>query len=105
METGTYITVGNEHEFLSQLGRVVQIGDREIAVFRTSDHQWFALENKSPHPKGGPLAEAIVSGHYIYDPLHDWKIELSTGLVQAPDKGQVRIYPVRAMDGKVEVGV
>ncbi|VTR55382.1 nitrite reductase [NAD(P)H], small subunit [Actinobacillus pleuropneumoniae] len=48
METGTYITVGNEHEFLSQLGRVVQIGDREIAVFRTSDHQWFALENKKP---------------------------------------------------------
>ncbi|MCT1397516.1 nitrite reductase [Paenibacillus sp. LC231] len=105
METERFITVGNENDFLSQLGRVVHLGDREIAVFRTSDHQWFALDNQSPHPKGGPLSEAIVSGHYIYDPLYDWKIELSTGLVQAPDQGQVRVYPIRAVDGKVEVAV
>ena len=33
METERFITVGNENDFLSQLGRVVHLGDREIAVF------------------------------------------------------------------------
>lgn len=103
METKHYIPVGTEDDFMLQLGKVVRLGERELAIFRTSDDLWFALDNKSPHPKGGPLSEAIVSGHYIYDPLYDWKIELSTGLVQAPDEGQVQVYPVRVVNGEVEV--
>lgn len=105
METKPYIPVGTKSDFMHQLGRVVRLGNREIAIFRTSDDQWFALDNQSPHPKGGPLSEAIVSGHYIYDPLYDWRIELSTGLVQAPDEGQVQVYPIRVINGEVEVCV
>lgn len=93
MATQTY-TIGTVQDFLLQIGRVVVAGNVELAVFRTSDGAIYALENRSPHPKGGPLAEGIVSGHFLYDPLYDWKIDLRTGEVQAPDQGSVVTYPV-----------
>lgn len=98
LTTQAYV-VGTVQDFLMQIGRVVIAGNVELAVFRTSDGGIYALENKSPHPKGGPLAEGIVSGHYLYDPLYDWKIDLRTGEVQAPDQGQVVTYPV-TFDGE-----
>ncbi|KGE18021.1 nitrite reductase small subunit NirD [Paenibacillus wynnii] len=90
--------VGTVQDFLLQIGRVVIAGNVELAIFRTSDGTVYALENSSPHPKGGPLAEGMVSGYYLYDPLYDWKIDLRTGDVQAPDHGRVLTYPV-TIDG------
>lgn len=96
-----FYSVGALDEFLVQIGRVVEVGGRHIAVFRLSDGRVFAALNKNPHPKGGPLAEGIVSGHYLYDPLYDWKIDLTTGLVQAPDTGRAEMVPVKVEDGQV----
>ncbi len=96
-----FTSVGAVDHFLVQIGRVVEIGGRQIAVFRLSDDRIFAAVNKNPHPKGGPLAEGIVSGHYLYDPLYDWKIDLTTGLVQAPDQGQAQMLPVKIENGQV----
>lgn len=92
-------TIGTVQDFLPQIGRVVVAGNVELAVFRTSDGAVYAIENRNPHPKGGPLAEGIVSGYYLYDPLYDWKIDLRTGEVQAPDHGRVQTYPV-ILDGE-----
>jgi nitrite reductase (NADH) small subunit len=38
--------------------------------------------------------EGIVSGKYVFCPLHDWKIDLKDGRVQAPDHGCVQSYEV-----------
>ncbi|GBK64144.1 MAG: nitrite reductase small subunit NirD [Paenibacillus macerans] len=101
MSKEAFFPVGHVEQFLPQIGRVVEAGGRELAVFRLSDGRIFAALNQNPHPKGGPLAEGIVSGHYLYDPLYDWKIDLTTGLVQAPDSGQVPMFPVKVEDGQV----
>ncbi|WPP42270.1 nitrite reductase small subunit NirD [Paenibacillus hunanensis] len=103
--TQTFYQAGTLDEFLSRIGRVIILEGREIAVFRTSDDHVFALENRNPHPKGGPIAEGIVSGHILYDPLYDWQIDLSTGMVQAPDEGQVRTFPVKVEQGMVWIGL
>lgn len=100
-DNNTYYPVGEQNQFLAQIGRVVELDGQQIAVFRLSDNRIFALANKSPHPKGGPLAEGIVSGHYLYDPLYDWKIDLITGLVQAPDSGTVDTFPVKVEGDQV----
>ncbi|AIQ42611.1 MULTISPECIES: nitrite reductase small subunit NirD [Paenibacillus] len=97
--------VGAADDFMLQIGRVVNAGEVELAIFRTSDGAFYAVENHSPHPKGGPLAEGIVSGYYLYDPLHDWKIDLRTGEVQAPDRGQAVVHPVVVEDGVVKVSL
>jgi nitrite reductase (NADH) small subunit len=100
-----YYTVGHVDDFAVRIGRTIHLEERDIAVFRTSDGRWFALDNKSPHRKGGTLTEGIVSGHDLYDPLYDWKISLETGKVYAPDIGQVRIYPVWIQGSEVQIGL
>ncbi|WP_068616861.1 nitrite reductase small subunit NirD [Paenibacillus tuaregi] len=97
----TFIPVGNVNDFPDRIGRTVVVGGKEIAIFLTSVGEMYAIDNRNPHPKGGPMAEGIVSGFYLYDPLYDWKIDLRTGLVQAPDQGQVQTYPVMVKDGIV----
>lgn len=104
-EKANYASIGPIEEFPVGLGREVRMGNVQIAVFRTSDGNLYALENRTPHAKGGTLAEAIVSGHYIYCPIRDLKISLETGLVQAPDTGQVRTFAIRAVDGIVEIAL
>ncbi len=97
--------IGRLAEFPRGLGREVRIADRNVAVFRTTDDGLFALENRTPHPKGGPLAEGMVSGHYVYCPLRDWKIDLMDGRVQEPDSGQVCTYPVTIVGEEVLIGL
>ncbi|WP_370639065.1 hypothetical protein [Cohnella sp. REN36] len=63
----------------------------------------FALENRTPHAKGGTLAEAILSGHYIYCPIRDLKICLETGEAQAPDTGLAHTFEVRTTNDIVNV--
>ena len=65
----------------------------------------YALENQSPGPRGGTIAEGIISGDVLFDPICDWKIGLADGLVHAPDTGQVRVYPVQVLEDEVRIGL
>ena len=62
--------------------------------------QVFALRDRCPH-KGGPLSQGIVYGTSVACPLHDWVIDLDTGLAVAPDEGCAARFPVRVESGKV----
>ena len=75
-----------------------------IAVFRTMDDKVYATEDRCPH-KGGPLSQGIVHGGAVTCPLHSQVIALDTGLVQGPDEGRVRTFPVRvdAASGALEL--
>ena len=87
----TKILVGSIHELPERLGKTVRVGEKEIAVFRLSNGSVRAIENRCPH-KGGVLTEGIVSGEFVFCPMHDWKISLNDGNVQAPDTGCVKTY-------------
>ena len=96
-----YVAIGKPTDFPQGLGRQVRIGKEDLAVFHTTSGDVYALENRTPHRKGGSLAEAIVSGHFIYCPLRDLKINLKDGMVQEPDTGQVRAFHVKVEAGTV----
>lgn len=87
------VIIGHHTEISERRARVVHVGGVEIAVFKLSDGGFRAIENLCPH-KNGKLSEGIVCDHHVYCPLHDWKIDLNDGLVQAPDEGCVRAYQV-----------
>jgi nitrite reductase (NADH) small subunit len=74
-------------------GRRVASSLGELALFRLSDGTVRALLNRCPH-RGGSLAEGIVSGDFVFCTQHDWKICLSDGQAQAPDKGCVQYFAV-----------
>ena len=75
---------------------------RTIAIFRTASDNVFALHDQCPH-KGGPLSQGIVFGESVACPLHNWCIDLKTGTAAAPDEGCVERFPVRVVDGEVEL--
>ncbi|ALC92886.1 nitrite reductase [Bacillus sp. FJAT-18017] len=77
-----------------RIGQVFKIDGEEIVLFRLSNGEVRAVENSSPHPKGGTLADGLVSGEFVFCPVYDWKISLVDGKVQAPDVGQVKTFTI-----------
>ncbi|NHC40304.1 nitrite reductase small subunit NirD [Bacillus sp. MM2020_1] len=94
LQTLTRIPVANYSNIKVRSGYSLKIDDTEIALFKVTSGEVYAVENRSPHPKGGVLSEGLVSGEYVYCPVYDWKISLKNGKVQAPDEGQVRTFKV-----------
>jgi nitrite reductase (NADH) small subunit len=88
-------------EEIPKLGaRVVRRFEGDIAVFRTSEDEVFALRDKCPH-KGGPLSQGIVYGKRVACPLHNWSINLDDGSVVEPDVGCAHRYPCKVEEGVV----
>jgi nitrite reductase (NADH) small subunit len=77
----------------------------DIAVFRTGDSTIFALRDICPH-KGGPLSQGIVHGHAVSCPLHNWCIDLKSGMAMGADKdkGSTPVVPVQVHEGRILVG-
>ncbi|MDQ0200444.1 nitrite reductase (NADH) small subunit [Neobacillus ginsengisoli] len=96
------IKVATINELPKNLGKTVKIGSLELALFRLANGEIRAIENRCPH-KGGVLAEGMISGEHVYCPMHDWKINLLDGKVQAPDIGCVKTYETEILNEDVIV--
>ncbi|MDQ7074718.1 MAG: nitrite reductase small subunit NirD [Gammaproteobacteria bacterium] len=82
--------------------RVVNKGDLKIAVFRGSDDQVYAIRDACPH-KQGPLSQGIMHGNSVTCPLHNWKIDLTSGKALGVDEGCANLFPVRVEAGQVQL--
>jgi len=88
-------------EEINALGsRIVNGPKGDIAIFRTSDDEVFALDDRCPH-KGGPLSQGLIYGKRVACPLHNWQIDLASGEAQAPDVGCAHHHPARVENGRV----
>ena len=96
------VKVAHISELEPLIGKKVIVGDLQIGLFLTEEGDIRAINNVCPH-KQGPLSEGTVSGHYVYCPLHDQKIDMNTGLVQSPDTGCVEVYQAVIHDGDVYI--
>ncbi|MBB6734850.1 nitrite reductase small subunit NirD [Cohnella zeiphila] len=85
------VLVGNIADIDVKGARTIRLEGTEIAIFRLSDGQVKALENRCPH-KNGKLSEGMVCGTAVHCPLHDWKIDLRSGNVYEPDDGCVATF-------------
>ena len=89
------------HDIPSQgARRVARPQGLEVALFRTSGDEVFALLDRCPH-KGGPLSQGMVYGKSVACPLHNWSIGLCNGQAAAPDEGCTPSFQVRVEDGAV----
>lgn len=90
---------------INPLGSRVVAGPKgDIAIFRASDDQVFALDDRCPH-KGGPLSQGLIYGKRVACPLHNWQIELESGEAVAPNQGCAHRHPVRVENGRVLLGL
>ena len=80
--------------------RVARAQGMDVAVFRSSANQVFALLDRCPH-KGGPLSQGIVFGETVACPLHNITIGLADGCARAPDEGCTPKFACRVDAGQV----
>ncbi len=95
-----WIEIGMLNDIPRLGARVVTGKDHDIAIFRTADDKIFAIKDECPH-KQGPLSQGIVHGNKVACPLHDWKIQLDSGVAVAPDEGCAATYPIKMEGNKI----
>ena len=96
-----WVMVATADEVLPGAAICAPAGDGEVAVFNL-DGELVAVEARCLH-RGGALAEGHVSDGVVTCPLHWWRYDLRTGeRLGAPDL-RLACYPVRMLDGRIEV--
>lgn len=76
----------------------------DVAVFR-ADGQFYAISNACSHD-GNEIASGCVNGTEITCPRHSARFCLKTGKVLSPPAYEdLTTYPVRVVDGRLEVFV
>ena len=99
----SWIRIAPSEQIPPREGRRVVIGGRELALFNLGD-RFAAVDNRCPH-KGGPLCDGIVAGAAVVCPLHAYKVNLETGVVERPADANAcaRMYDTRVEDDVVMV--
>lgn len=80
--------------------RVARAQGLDVAVFRNTSNEVFALLDRCPH-KGGPLSQGIVFGETVACPLHNMTIGLADGCARAPDEGCTPRFACKVDAGQV----
>ena len=96
------ITTLEEIPFMGS--RVVEIGELEIAIFKTKDDSIFAVNNTCPHKKG-KLSEGLVHEHIVTCPLHNWNIDLKSGEALGNDHGCTNINKKKIVENIIYLGI
>ncbi len=100
-----YVTVGNVDDWAEGQARAVEVGDRIIAVFR-HEGQFFAIDDMCPH-----MGASLASGHFdpetmaVACPWHGWRFDVRDGTWCDNRRIKTDAFPVRVVDGDVQVGV
>lgn len=85
-------------------GRAVLVsarGGERIAVFRDGDRV-AAVSSVCRH-QNGPLGEGHIRDGCVVCPWHGWEYRLEDGRAPAPFTEKIATYPVRLVDGRIQV--
>jgi 3-phenylpropionate/trans-cinnamate dioxygenase ferredoxin subunit len=82
---------------------VVEAEGRSLCVGHCADDTWGAIDNVCTHD-GGVLGEGELEDCLVECPRHGARFDLKSGEVKAlPAVFPVNCYPVRIVDGRVEI--
>src|SRR5205814_10022856 len=102
---GGFVTVARASAIEPGTVHVVEIDGRSLCVGLTEDGEWGAIDNVCTHD-GGVLGEGELEDCLVECPRHGARFDLLTGEVRAlPAVFPVNAYPVRVVNGVVEVDV
>jgi nitrite reductase (NADH) small subunit len=81
--------------------RVVQAGDRQIALYN-ADGTFYATQNDCLH-LAGPLGEGELDGCIVTCPWHGWQYDVRTGENEFDRALVLETFEVVVEDGEVKV--
>ena len=101
---GKFVKVATKPEIADQSGKLVEIGDKRIALFNLGG-RFYALDDVCPHADG-PLSEGSIEGEDVECPWHGSRFNIKTGEVTvSPAVESVARYNVRMTGDDIEVEV
>jgi nitrite reductase/ring-hydroxylating ferredoxin subunit len=101
MPVGQLHTVARADELPPGSARVVQVGDRELALFHCEDG-FYATQNECLH-MGGPLGRGRLEGCVLACPWHGWQYDVRTGENEFDNALRLETFEVVVEDGEVKV--
>ena len=82
----------------------VEIGGKSIVLFKIAN-KYFAIGDICSHDNG-PVGDGEIDGDEVICPRHGARFKIDTGKASSlPALVDIPAYPVRIMDGKVEIGI
>lgn len=100
-ESGQWVRVASSEDLAEGSAIEAVAGGKILAVFR-ADSELYALDGMCAH-QGGPIAEGAVEAGCVTCPWHGWQYELNTGIQTINRQPLQETFPVREVDGQIEV--
>ncbi|MEM5805260.1 MAG: non-heme iron oxygenase ferredoxin subunit [Candidatus Aenigmatarchaeota archaeon] len=96
------IKIGKISDFKENVGKLVKVGKKEIAVFKINGN-FYAIDELCTH-EGGPLHEGYVEDTTIVCPWHGAQFDLKTGkILRPPASEDINTYKVIIKDEEVYI--
>jgi nitrite reductase (NADH) small subunit len=96
-------------DIIPERGVAALVDGMAVAVFRTHDGALYALSNVDPFSSASVLSRGIVGDREgrptVASPIYKQVFELATGVCLDDPDVSVPAYPIRVVDGIVEVGL
>lgn len=103
MTDGGFVPVARVEDIAPGDVEVVEVEGRSLCVGHLADGRWGVIDNVCTHD-GGILGEGELEESDVECPRHGARFDLLTGEVKAlPAVFPVNAYPVRVVDGRIEV--
>lgn len=99
-----YIEIAPASELPNGERLFVEIAGKSIVIFNIAG-QFFAIGDVCSHDDG-PLGDGDLEGYNIVCPRHGAEFDVRSGKVmQMPAVADIPAYPVRVVDGMIQVGM
>lgn len=103
MAVARLFTVARAEEVPPGSARVVQAGDRELALYNV-DGTLYATQSECLHLKG-PLGDGVLEGCVITCPWHGWQYDVTSGENEFDRAIALEAFEVVVEDGEVKVAL
>ena len=99
-----FLKIAPESELPDGERLFVEIGGKPIVIFKIAG-QLFSIADVCSHDDG-PVGEGLLEGYNITCPRHGAQFDIRTGkVVQMPAVVDIPAYPVRVVDGMIQIGL
>ncbi|HVE47246.1 MAG TPA: nitrite reductase small subunit NirD [Acidimicrobiales bacterium] len=97
-------------DLIRDRGVCALVGGRQVAVFRVApDDEVYALSNHDPFSRANVMSRGIVGSRgdvpKVASPMYKQSFDLRTGQCLDDPAVNIPAYPVRVLDGRVQVCV
>lgn len=103
-----WLTVCSLSRIIPNTGVCALVGDQQVAVFRVGE-EVYAIANYDPFSQSYVLSRGIVGDRQgvpkVASPIYKQNFNLITGECFDDETVRVATFPVRVLEGQVQVGI